>query len=286
MYTPAKSKKKKITLAAADAPPGLDAVRNAAGGSLCSLLDPGLAAVLPKLAPDALRGIRTCDDDRGALIDSIGVARLAPDRLSGSHALYDVPFLGDEACSALMEDMRAHVARGGSPDYDCAEMGLAATMHDLATGAVVPLAAAVGLLAASDDAAGSGSDDGSATASDQWRTHGFCIWHEAGEDAPYSLWTYPHDNGDGTSELTNEHTDSSLVTLNFCLGASEDLGGSEVVFYGAPTPPGLPRNPNRPSHRHAAVAGRGVLHAGENSHDVLPIRTGWRANLILWISPR
>lgn len=62
------------------------------------------------------------------------------------------------------------------------------------------------------------------------------------------------------------HVDSSVVTLNVCLGYQ--FSGGAVAF----------ENGLRVEH----AVGRGLIHHGQLAHKALPLKTGKRVNLIVW----
>uniref|UniRef100_T1IJU6 Fe2OG dioxygenase domain-containing protein n=1 Tax=Strigamia maritima TaxID=126957 RepID=T1IJU6_STRMM len=81
----------------------------------------------------------------------------------------------------------------------------------------------------------------------------------------------------GEDEDLNYHFDNAEVTLNFCLG--QNFSGGQLYFgnmYDMPVDMSLcTTTPNRPL--------MGILHRGRQRHGALPITSGERYNLIIWM---
>ena len=85
-----------------------------------------------------------------------------------------------------------------------------------------------------------------------------------------------HYSEDGDREL-NDHFDNAEITLNVALSDQHEDG--ELVFNGLNSDPVDPSKMFGYEH----VMGRGVLHRGRHVHSALPIRSGERWNLIIWM---
>lgn len=87
-----------------------------------------------------------------------------------------------------------------------------------------------------------------------------------------------------------KHTDPSDVTLNMCLDCSEDIQGSEIIFYNA--------YPLLVDHHHSSSStdscttnnlifavrpqpGYATLHWGYHPHQTLPLQRGERTNIVV-----
>lgn len=80
----------------------------------------------------------------------------------------------------------------------------------------------------------------------------------------------------GDVELA-EHTDTSNVTLNACIG--RDFEGGDLVFRGVRF---TSSQDDATQHRVAHKPGWALLHLGGHSHGAEPLTGGDRCNLILW----
>ena len=92
-------------------------------------------------------------------------------------------------------------------------------------------------------------------------SHAFTVNYSKGEDTHLDM-----------------HTDDSDVTVNVCLGDSDFVGGA-LAFCGMQ---------NQHSHRriryvHNHEIGRAVIHSGKRRHGALPIASGRRINLVMWL---
>ena len=67
------------------------------------------------------------------------------------------------------------------------------------------------------------------------------------------------------------HRDDSHLTINLCLFS--DAAGSELQF-----------DRTQADFCYEHRAGRGVSHRGDLVHTVLPLRSGRRENIIIWVS--
>ena len=89
---------------------------------------------------------------------------------------------------------------------------------------------------------------------------------------------YKADGGEKFDKELDYHFDNAELTLNVSLSASHE--GGELVF------DGFKREP--PGSSGAVIAcehkpGHGILHRGDHIHRALPIESGERWNLILWL---
>jgi len=94
-------------------------------------------------------------------------------------------------------------------------------------------------------------------------------------------------------ELLDTHIDSSLVTLNVCLG--KEFKGGSLYFHGIKGDDGAERGdyvlPHKPQcdrckldyHHRPGVA---VIHLGKHIHGANRISSGERVNLIIWMQRR
>mmetsp|Transcript_29732 Transcript_29732/g.41846 ORF Transcript_29732/g.41846 Transcript_29732/m.41846 type:complete len:197 (+) Transcript_29732:26-616(+) len=99
--------------------------------------------------------------------------------------------------------------------------------------------------------------------------YGFVVHHLFGEDANYDNWNYVDEEGN----VTSLHVDDSDITLNYCIG--KNFSGSLLKFYGEDkTTKQVVDCPQKPRS--------GYMHKGSNWHEVLPIESGERFNVILW----
>ena len=92
-------------------------------------------------------------------------------------------------------------------------------------------------------------------------SHAFTVNYSKGEDTHLDM-----------------HTDDSDVTVNVCLGASDFVGGA-LAFCGMQ---------NQTTHRklryvHEHHIGKAVIHSGKRRHGALPIASGRRINLVMWL---
>ena len=89
------------------------------------------------------------------------------------------------------------------------------------------------------------------------------------------------DYGQGRDQELGFHVDDSEVTLNLCLG--ERFTGSELVFRGLRCARHLQTEEEEGEvFAYEHEPGVAVLHAGMHRHQVQPVRSGRRRNLILW----
>jgi len=77
----------------------------------------------------------------------------------------------------------------------------------------------------------------------------------------------------GQDETLDEHADSSLITLNVCLGKT--FTGGHVYFRPLET-----EEDNMMEYR--PVMGKAILHLGRHRHGVNRLQSGERCNLIVW----
>jgi hypothetical protein len=102
----------------------------------------------------------------------------------------------------------------------------------------------------------------------------------SGSDS-FARWQYRSDNG----EITSAHSDSSDITINLCLGRT--FTGSQLMFHSPPPTTSSSTTTTTTTSANITVeqkAGEAVVHLGEHIHDVAPIVTGERYNLVLWIN--
>lgn len=93
--------------------------------------------------------------------------------------------------------------------------------------------------------------------------------------------------GRGDTELA-KHGDASVVTLNLCLGRQGWQGG-EVRFFesGGTGIYALPLgNASAGAGNVSFQPGLGLLHRGQHKHQALPLLSGERSNMILWLMGR
>ena len=79
-----------------------------------------------------------------------------------------------------------------------------------------------------------------------------------------------------------KHTDPSDITLNMCLQCTENMEGSQVLFYGTCQLHGITTSEQVP--RVFAVRqkpGYATLHWGHHPHQTLPLRKGKRTNIVV-----
>ena len=89
---------------------------------------------------------------------------------------------------------------------------------------------------------------------------------------------YKADDGEEFDRELDYHFDNAELTLNVSLSASHE--GGELVFDGfKQEPPGSSGGVLACEHR----PGHGILHRGDHIHMALPIESGERWNLILWL---
>lgn len=92
--------------------------------------------------------------------------------------------------------------------------------------------------------------------------HAFTVRYMHGEDRALSL-----------------HRDTSIATLNVNINNPEDqFEGTQLYFYNLGKPP-TPEN----RHEVAFVAGKALIHLGDQMHEATPITAGERTNLIVWM---
>ena len=112
--------------------------------------------------------------------------------------------------------------------------------------------------------------------------------HISGEDAEENyafIVDYQKDPDDDLDEKDfdidlKEHRDSSVATLNVCLGYDNFTGGN--VSFRADEPGGFGQN-SRGTGEIAMTPGLAMLHKGQHRHAALPITNGRRVNLIIWL---
>ena len=68
-----------------------------------------------------------------------------------------------------------------------------------------------------------------------------------------------------------EHRDASVATLNVCLG--KDFTGGDLEFVGE----------DGERHRVAFTPGMALIHLGAHRHQALPLESGERTNMIIWL---
>eukprot|EP01027_Heterolobosea_sp_BB2_P014306 GEZU01020565.1.p1 GENE.GEZU01020565.1~~GEZU01020565.1.p1 ORF type:complete len:157 (+),score=42.37 GEZU01020565.1:514-984(+) len=73
------------------------------------------------------------------------------------------------------------------------------------------------------------------------------------------------------------HTDDSELTINLCLGKS--FKGGNIYFRGLRNDPTTYNEYDEYSHE----VGRAIIHDGTHRHGALPIVSGERFNLIIWM---
>jgi hypothetical protein len=88
----------------------------------------------------------------------------------------------------------------------------------------------------------------------------------------------------GEDEHLSEHFDNAEVTLNVNLGV--DFEGGELVFYGHRLSAGSAPQAHHEWEAEGRGVGHGVLHLGAQVHAALPIASGLRRNLVVWMRSR
>ena len=78
------------------------------------------------------------------------------------------------------------------------------------------------------------------------------------------------------------HGDASCVTLNLCLG-KDGFSGGELAFEEFKTGFGYANTPPEERWRFRWDVGTAVLHRGQHRHEALPIQSGERINLVIWL---
>ena len=92
--------------------------------------------------------------------------------------------------------------------------------------------------------------------------HAFTVRYVNGEDVALSL-----------------HRDTSIATLNVNINNPEDaFEGSQLYFYELGKPQ-IPAN----QHFISFEAGKALIHLGDQMHEAMPITSGERTNLIVWM---
>ena len=112
--------------------------------------------------------------------------------------------------------------------------------------------------------------------------------HISGEDAEehYTfIVDYQKDPDDVSDEHDfdidlKEHRDSSVATLNACLGYENFTGGD--VLFRADDAGGFGQN-SKGTGSIKMRPGLAVLHKGQHRHAALPLKSGRRVNLIVWL---
>ena len=112
--------------------------------------------------------------------------------------------------------------------------------------------------------------------------------HISGEDAEESytfIVDYQRNANDVLDETEfdidlKEHRDSSVATLNVCLGYDNFTGGN--VSFRADDVGGFGQN-SKGTGDIVMRPGLAVLHKGQHRHAALPIKSGRRVNLIVWL---
>ena len=77
-----------------------------------------------------------------------------------------------------------------------------------------------------------------------------------------------------------EHRDSSVATLNVCLGYDNFTGGN--ISFRADDPGGHGQN-SRGTGDIEMKPGLAMLHKGQHRHAAMPITKGRRVNLVVWL---
>jgi len=173
--------------------------------------------------------------------------------------IYTLPVFSELFCRLLTEEL-AHFGASGLPVGQpnsmnrhgalLDELGLSAGLLDpLLSEWLRPLCAALPPLAA----AGGASID---------HHKAFVVAYRLGEDESLSM-----------------HVDNAEVTLNVNLGGGFEQG--ELIFYGRTAHPLA----HHDWHDGGGV-GHGVLHLGAQAHAALPITSGERLNLVIWMRSR
>ena len=115
--------------------------------------------------------------------------------------------------------------------------------------------------------------------------------HIAGEDAEENyafIVDYQRTPNDDANEKDfdidlKEHRDSSVATLNVCLGYDNFTGGN--VSFRADDLEGFGQN-SKGTGDIVMKPGLAMLHKGQHRHAALPITNGRRVNLIIWLMGR
>jgi hypothetical protein len=79
-----------------------------------------------------------------------------------------------------------------------------------------------------------------------------------------------------------EHRDASVATLNLCLGTDAFEGGGLEFVQQQDAPPAHPHRAATTSHL-AWEPGLAILHLGQLRHAALPLTSGERANMVVWL---
>jgi hypothetical protein len=100
-----------------------------------------------------------------------------------------------------------------------------------------------------------------------------------------------HYNTDQFDSRCAKHQDPSDITINVCLESSQDLSGSQIVFYGERSLKGVGDGTKKESGKGDDVLfkvdcklGACTLHWGGHPHETLPLGVGRRTNVVLTLA--
>ena len=111
------------------------------------------------------------------------------------------------------------------------------------------------------------------------------IAHEDAEENYAFIVDYQRDPSDILEEKDfdidlKEHRDSSIATLNVCLGYGNFTGGN--IHFRADDHGGFGQN-SKGTGEVVMSPGLAMLHKGQHRHAAMPITGGRRVNLIVWL---
>jgi hypothetical protein len=79
-----------------------------------------------------------------------------------------------------------------------------------------------------------------------------------------------------------KHTDPSDITVNICLRRTDELEGSEVLFYGTKELRGVPASVlSDESFLVEGLQGFATVHWGDHPHETMPLVRGRRTNVVM-----
>jgi hypothetical protein len=80
-----------------------------------------------------------------------------------------------------------------------------------------------------------------------------------------------------------KHIDPSDITINICVDKSDDCQGSQVLFYGTKPLFGVTNTENKYPSKFLVnqEMGYATIHWGDHPHETLPLKSGYRTNIIL-----
>jgi len=175
---------------------------------------------------------------------------------SAGHKVYYVHLFTDEFCDLLLDELD-HIEASGIPlrrPNGMNRFGSILSQLGFQTGLLEPLMAEV-------------AKPFSRMLWPEWvserdcdETYGFVVRYRIGEDLDLA-----------------EHSDTSNITLNACLG--KDFEGGDLYFKGCRFTDSAEDTVEHLVRHRKGVA---VLHLGGQSHGVHPITSGERSNLVLW----